>query len=432
MNRKAAILVMAVCATALALGVARLFELRFESGDVYPAYSSLRADPLGTSVLYESLGRMPDVSVSRDLNATDKLPPGRRTTYLHLAADSYDWRYLPSNTFREVDSFVRSGGRLVIAFFPETEKPFSTFWDEESTNLDRPLTKTGKPTGAGRTNAVPLKGRPGDRYNRSGLPGLMAATSLKEHWGIDFGFVELPQGTNDAYEPVTVRNVNDQTLQRSISWHSGLIFTNVDSEWKVIYARGTNPVVVERKFGAGTVVMGTDSYFLSNEAMLKERHADLLAWVIGPAQSVVFDEAHLGIVEEPGVAMLARKYHLGLFLAGLLMLAGLFIWKSMTRFAPDEADEERGDFVTGRDSAAGFVNLLRRHVPVGNVLDACLAEWRKSAGRTQFSATRMNRVQEEVAAGRAAGRHPVDTYGVICRVLKPGNATGKTAGEEKT
>ena len=36
-------------------GVIRLFQLRFEAGDVYPPYSSYRADPLGTRALYQSL-----------------------------------------------------------------------------------------------------------------------------------------------------------------------------------------------------------------------------------------------------------------------------------------------------------------------------------------------------------------------------------------
>jgi hypothetical protein len=36
-------------------GVGHLFVLRFQTGDVYPAYSSLRSDPLGARVFYESL-----------------------------------------------------------------------------------------------------------------------------------------------------------------------------------------------------------------------------------------------------------------------------------------------------------------------------------------------------------------------------------------
>ena len=41
-----------------------LFQLRFEQGDIYPAYSSLRADPLGTKVFYESLETLPGLSVA--------------------------------------------------------------------------------------------------------------------------------------------------------------------------------------------------------------------------------------------------------------------------------------------------------------------------------------------------------------------------------
>ena len=54
------------------------------------------------------------------------------------------------------------------------------------------------------------------------------------------------------------------------------MFTNLDSAWRVIYARGTDAVVIERRFDKGLVVMATNSYFVSNEAMETDRHADLV------------------------------------------------------------------------------------------------------------------------------------------------------------
>ena len=48
------LLALAVAALFVA-GLIQLFLLRFKAGDVYPAYSSLRSDPLGTQVLFESL-----------------------------------------------------------------------------------------------------------------------------------------------------------------------------------------------------------------------------------------------------------------------------------------------------------------------------------------------------------------------------------------
>jgi hypothetical protein len=69
-------------AAGLAWGVVYLFNLQFESGDVYPEYSSLRADPLGSKLLFDTLARIPGVTVSRNFTALDELEPG--TTVLLL------------------------------------------------------------------------------------------------------------------------------------------------------------------------------------------------------------------------------------------------------------------------------------------------------------------------------------------------------------
>jgi hypothetical protein len=46
-----------------------------------------------------------------------------------------------------------------------------------------------------------------------------------------------------------------------------------------------------------------------DEAMLRDRHSDLLAWLVDPKKGVIFDESHLGIASNPGLS-LARKYKL--------------------------------------------------------------------------------------------------------------------------
>jgi hypothetical protein len=70
MKKYLPIAVLLGCAAIFAFGVTRLVQLRFEHGDVYPPYSSLRADPLGTMAFYESLGKVPEVSVQRDFSET--------------------------------------------------------------------------------------------------------------------------------------------------------------------------------------------------------------------------------------------------------------------------------------------------------------------------------------------------------------------------
>jgi len=97
------------CAAAFVFGLTRLFELRFEVGDVYPPYSSLRSDPLGTMAFYEGLGKVPGISTRRDFNDQNILPEKTRTVYLQLGAYPYDWDWVPSDLSRQLDD---------LRFFP--------------------------------------------------------------------------------------------------------------------------------------------------------------------------------------------------------------------------------------------------------------------------------------------------------------------------
>src|SRR5262245_36515795 len=108
-----------VCAAVFLGGLIQLLKTRFESGDVYPPYSSLRADPLGVMALCESLETFPGISVRRDFSANNRLPDGKDTAYLHLAAASHQWSSAPEELVKQIEGFLTSGGRLVITFYPE-------------------------------------------------------------------------------------------------------------------------------------------------------------------------------------------------------------------------------------------------------------------------------------------------------------------------
>src|SRR3989442_8809045 len=87
------VLLLPVLLALLGLGVGRLFQLRFAAGDVYPPYSSLRADPLGTKALFESLAWLRGIAVQRFFERLDKLRDGRRTTLFVFGGQASDMEY---------------------------------------------------------------------------------------------------------------------------------------------------------------------------------------------------------------------------------------------------------------------------------------------------------------------------------------------------
>jgi uncharacterized protein DUF4350 len=398
MKKHASNLILLTCAVAFAVGLFQLFKLRFEAGDVYPPYSSLRSDPLGTMALFESLARMPGVTLVRDFNADNRLPAGRGTTYLHLAATREEWLWAPDELVQEVQGYVSAGGRLVIAFLPETSRAF---------------TRTVPPV---------LPGKSPPKNPKPALKNPSDSPLFKDRWGVEFGFKSLPTGELGTYDPAQVENRTELPLANSLDWHSGMIFTNVNAAWTTVYSRGTNPVVIERKFGSGSVVLMTDSFCLSNQAMVEDRHPALLAWLIGSASLIEFDEAHLGLVESPGVASLIRKYRLHALVAGVLLVVGLFIWQHSVSFLPPLSVGQVQSEVAGKEAAAGFVNLLRRNIAPRDVLRVCFDEWTRSfARRGAHSIARVDQAQSvfEAEAARAkTDRDPVQAYREIRRALK--------------
>jgi hypothetical protein len=412
------VLLLLLVAGGFLYGLIHLFNLRFESGDNYPAYSSLRADPLGAKALYESLDQL--LPARRHLQPLSRLGEGRDTTLVWLGEDVKKLRLSP-NEFKDLETFVRTGGRVVIGLLPVLERPrinrFAARGPRGKGALPAP------PAGAP-TNAPGWQ--PGDEFDE------IRRVSIRERWNVSFDYAELSKTDDGKIVPVLAARrglPDDSPLPRSISIHTSLHFDALDPAWRTIYARvaGTNvqPVVAERTMGKGSIVLCADSFPFSNESLRREREPELLAWFIGPAREVVFDETHLGVQEDPGVATLARKYRLGGVFAALLILAGLFIWKNSTGFMPPHEEQlarERGELVEGKDSAAGFINLLRRNIPPADLMKVCLEQWNAHfAHARKPSEARLEAMQKIIDAEKVLEprqRNPVRTYQQFCEILK--------------
>ncbi len=385
---------LAVLALILTLGFVELFRLRFARGDVYPYGSSLRADPLGTKALHDALAETPGLTIERNERPLERLVVDPATVVLllgtpasALAADEAD------STPPEVEEIARRGARVVLALRPEDREPW---WVAGGSD-------TPTPTAAQADPKTPSKKRP--PASESAFPAI--------RW--------VALRADDAGQPTTavaLRARGNEDLPERVPVLTGVVFAEPAAAWRVLYRRDGHPLVIERRIGAGSLVLAADSYLFSNQAVLSDRQALWLAWTLGGARRVVFDESHLGVNEQAGVMVLARRYRLEPFLGALAALAVLFVWRSSSRLVPPPAVEDVHR-VAGGDAASGLATLLERGIAKRDLLALCAERWSRDCGRGK---------QDAVRAVNELGKDAVDPVAGYGRIrdalarLQPGRA----------
>jgi len=388
MKRLPLMLLLGVLALFLA-GLYHLLHLRFATGDVYPPYSSFRSDPLGSKALFQSLER--HRPVQRHVRPLVKLAGEPEGTMFFLGTTD-DHLHMPASEWQSLQRWIERGGRLITAFRPTPGTYFSTF-----------------STGASSRD-----------------PEKEDWIHAEEEWGVAFNF-RPPQKIEGMVVPEAAgRIVPHDLLPLTLPLHTSLYFELQSEAWRVLYQRHFNqtnlPVVIERPLGRGSIVFIADAYPFSNEALLLDREAGLIAWSAGDSPSFLFEESHLGVQSNPGVASLARKYRLHAFFAALLILAGLFVWQQSVPFLPRQTvDDSEPSTVAGRDSATGFVNLLSRGIGTADLMPLCLEKWiEQVSGTRRIHPARLQEMQRLIEAENKLPpreRNPVRLYNQFAEIL---------------
>ena len=373
-------------------GTTKLLILRFQKGDVYPPYSSFRSDPLGTKAFYEGLSLLPGVETVRNVEPLRKASGSSGTTLFLFGLQTAKKgqtriMIMGQESAKAIDEAALAGVQIVISFAPTHAKPCPPSKENEKQEDSQ------------------KKADEESDEEEELLSG--EYIDLNKNWGLKIDLSE-----QDASEANLIATEN--SLPFSLTWYSTLLFEPQDDAWHTIYERTGKPVLIERSYGKGRIILSSDSFFLSNEAMKSKRYPDLLSWLCGPHKKIVFDETHLGVSKSPGIMTLLRKYGLAPFLISLLVLAILSIWKQSVRFVPAYEEDEQAVVDPGKDSSTGLTNLLHRNISHNDILPACLEEWKRSFthGKQDLSAL-LPRIQEIIIEDRARprkNRNPMQAY----------------------
>jgi hypothetical protein len=401
----------------------QLLLLRYERGDIYPPCSTLRADPLGARAFFEALQDVSGVKAVRGFGHLSEELRQKPGSLFYLGLDQDEIGTFSEDEVTQLDDYVRNGGRVIITFSPEESEDGSgdTSGKEKKAKSTETQTdskgKNSAPSApASNDNSPPGSMTEEEKYERDALrlqkeaaekdgetnPDPFAyhyAETLTGLWGFGTDASHEKEKINDKphqdwraaddetpkAEVLALRS-GAQELEATVPWKSALYFVRLEPEWEALYTAKSKPVLIHRTWGKGEIIVASDSYFISNEGVRKDRSPRLLSFLAGPPGLLLFDETHLGTQQQEGVMFLMNKFHLEGMLYALLAVLLLLLWRNSVPLVPPHRAPPRdllGGAVSGKDSRSGLVNLLRRNVSPKEILPTSLAEWQRTVTPTQ-------------------------------------------------
>jgi hypothetical protein len=378
------LLILATIGTFIAVAL-RMFEMRLATQEGYPVASSFRADARGCRALYESLRRVPGVQAARFLRTFSNLPPAEGRSLI-IAGINPRTAILQVKDRKSLSTWVQAGGTLILALAVEdggAGKARSPDYE-----LVAPQRKQ-KPPSLNTKSTPPTEEFWLETLQRAGIHVFRHADNSARHRFVSGVFAT------------------------SGSWLGPLYFRDLQSSWRVVAEADHLPVVIQRSFGRGNVILIADSYFLTNGSLANDRETGFLGWLFRKQSIVLFDESHFGFTENPGIVSLARRYGLESAFFVLLVLALFFVWANRYSLVPRSATRSPGTMIVpGQGGDTLFVNLLRRSLPSKDLLSTSTELWRKGV----HDLSKVRKLDRSLA-NLDAGSSVVDRYNQLCQRL---------------
>ncbi len=424
-----------------------VLQMRITKGDAYPHYATYRTDPLGASGLYEAFGKIPGVSAQRNLQSLmkiDSLDEDSSLFMIGVTPSEFERIRLPDHS-PVLEAIEKKGARLILTINPgvvpdehvNTLSENEDEWlekrrkmrEEKRRKLDEARDKNEDPSQKKEESKEADKDEAKDTETEIEVDKILQLGPLfTTRLGISLADVKKYDRGEAGWEATPGNSIQPGGMIINLpEWKSQYRFEIPEKHrtaWQIAARVDGEPVVVERKLGKGSIVLTTDSYFASNEALFNGGDSEFLTWLNGDKSRLFFDETMHGSVESTGTMTLIRQYRLHGFVLGVFVFVILWAWKSATSLVPGSEAIERGligtsGTVSGEDAKSGFISLLQRSIPGRELINNCLATWKSSHAREISPQIE----QEIVALTRQHLNDPkahsaIDTYRKIAGLLQ--------------
>ncbi|MBF0432631.1 MAG: hypothetical protein HQK83_15205 [Fibrobacteria bacterium] len=421
-------------------GVVFLFQNLSHQGLMFPPYSSLSSEPTGLRGLYESLVRLGTSKVERSFVPLHKMDETTGCTHIVAGMPINALNLLPKHVYASLDSSVKNGAKLVIANPTPTGFFNSIMLDAQDSNSHKsnqhsqdstgePVDNAGVPgidsgdTGKGVSQLSERDSLAQENIKKTFMDAIMQnMINVYEQWELSMHVLPFAKDSTGKRRSFAWAYSTNPDYTDSVRWLSPWYFELDTIDWKVLYARDDKPVIISRSYGEGEIILSTDSYLFTNEALAYDPAPGLLHYLTGTKERIVFHETQLGMVKEKNLFALLNRYHLLGFLIAVFVLLLLYIWKSaFPLITLRERNSGETILQDEQAEASGMYNLIVGALQKKDIIRECVEQWKSGSHLpkrvTELKARELYDADEKLKTVEGLKPGLVERYNHITKVL---------------
>lgn len=391
------------------MGMSWIFVRLSHKGLTYPPYSSFSSEPKGLRAIYECYSELNNINVERSFKSFEKTIKPENCLHIGAALQAKSIDFVPKEAFESLDSTIRSGSTLLLTINPKS-RFFSFLLDNlkiDSTNNDS--TKKDSLNADTTSSDLISSNEKDETYSTDQI------VSFSKKWNF---YLKKEKLETDSITISVDSNYSSHIGNRYIS-KSPFFFDVADSIWEILATRKDMPVLIRRELDKGTLILSSDTYFLTNESLAYNRNSQLLYFLAKDKNNIIFHEAHLGLIEKTGIIDLMNKYGItGLFI-GIVILFLLYVWKStnpimVLKYSVDETNENKSTY----SKFGGLSGMIYKHTKKEHIIDTSISEWLKSKGTASLNKIEIKKIKD---IDNKSNMEIIDKYNSICKIIKKEN-----------
>jgi hypothetical protein len=357
------------------------FSTNLSKDSTYPLFSTYNSNPKGSSIFYQTLSSLPNISTSRSNDPPSLIEPKPNETLFLLGLNYYDFTCSNKSFIDALDQWTKVPCHIIMTMSPNLHNDRFDFHQRSLKQNTNNQQSNYSDYLSNRKNKFPSS-------LSQWLSVLYTLTEKNYLFQLNTDKTTDDDSKNKEFAPMPlISSLSNQEITPVWQNHCTLVeIPKSNFSWRILATCNHEPAILQTKMNQALITVMSDSTLFSNEWLLKpEALQSILPW-LQQTSHFHFVEARPSNTEPTfSIISLIYKYNIHGILVGLILLFFLLIWASSSAGLSSSQTFELSSSanIKGKSNQDALFQMILRGIPTSQLLVHCIQQYQKFASKNK-------------------------------------------------